>query len=156
MWKSPTITCVSILAWKCSKIARPVFCISSGTAFHPRRNAWLAELADGPIEGGALTDVRTMAVSKVTRWVAQFDPESKRSVLCCTPKVITGTRSASLIWDLDRYHKYYLCQNRGQKFMKGEVLDYTVLMKSIDGESGDWVATKLAVPKLKVQFPPME
>lgn len=120
----------------------------------PTTKAWLAELPDGSIEEGALTDAGTMAVTKDTRWVAQFDPESKRSLLCYTPKVITGTRSASLIWDLDRYHKYYLCQNRGQKFSKGEVLDYSVIVKAVEGESGDWKKTKQAAANLKRRFPP--
>jgi hypothetical protein len=122
--------------------------------FPPTTKAWLAELADGSMEEGKLTDAKNMTVAKDTRWVAQFDPESKRSLLCYTPKMITGTRSASLIWDLDRYHKYYLCQNRGQKFRKGEVMDYTVIVKCVAGETGDWMATKKAVEALKSQFPP--
>jgi len=122
--------------------------------FPPTTKAWLAELPDGSIEEGTLTDAKTMAVTKDTRWVAQFDPGSKRSIICYTPKVIAGTRSASLIWDLDRYHKYYLCQNRGQKFQKGEVLDFTVIVKCVEGEIGNWEATKTAVSALKRQFPP--
>lgn len=124
--------------------------------FPPRTKAWLAELADGSITEGKLTDAKNMAVTKDTRWVAQFDPESKRSLLCYTPKIITGSRSASLIWDLDRYHKYYLCQNRGQKFRQGEVLDFSVIVKCVEGESGNWEATKKAVAKLKIQFPPQQ
>ncbi len=122
--------------------------------FPPTTKAWLAELADGSIEEGRLTDAKKMAVTKDTRWVAQFDPESNRGLLCYTPKVITGTRSASLIWDLDRYHKYYLCQNRGQKFRQGDVLDYSVIVKVVEGETGNWTATKKAAEALKRQFPP--
>ena len=90
---------------------------------------------------------------KNTQWVAQYDPAKQRAYLCYTPKVITGNKSASMIWDLDRYHKYYLRQNKGQKFSKGEKLDYSVLVKVVSNEKGDWKATRQAAKELMQQFP---
>ena len=76
--------------------------------------------------------------------------------LCYTPQVITGPKSAGMIWDFERYHKYYLRQNKGQAFKKGQKLDFTVLVKAVPNETGDWKATKKAAEQLMKQFPVVE
>jgi hypothetical protein len=119
----------------------------------PTTTKWLAEMEDGSFEDGELKAVGKMAVNKNTRWVCQYDPTTSLGILCYTPKVITGSSSASMIWDLDRYHKYYLRQNKGQKFSKGEKLDFSVIVKALPKESGDWEATKAAAVELGKHFP---
>jgi hypothetical protein len=119
----------------------------------PTTTKWLAAMEDGSLEEGELKASGKMAVNKNTRWVCQYDPATSLGILCYTPKAITGPSSASMIWDLDRYHKYYLRQNQGQKFQKGQKLDFTVIVKAIPKESGDWQASKHAVEKLEELFP---
>lgn len=121
--------------------------------FPPSSTKWMARLPDGTIETGPLSHSRKMAVSQDTSWVAQFNPAEQLSVLCYTPRVITGNKSASMIWDLDRYHKYYLRHNDGQAFKKGDKLDFTVIVKVIPQETGDWKATQKAATELMKQFP---
>lgn len=121
--------------------------------FPPSSTKWMARLPDGTIETGPLSHSRKMAVSQDTSWVAQFNPAEQLSVLCYTPRVITGNKSASMIWDLDRYHKYYLRHNDGQAFKQGEKLDFTVIVKAIPQETGDWKATQQAAAELMKQFP---
>ncbi|MCF6312271.1 MAG: hypothetical protein L3J39_07445 [Verrucomicrobiales bacterium] len=114
---------------------------------------WMAQLPDGNIETGPLKHAGNHQIQKNTQWVAQYDPNKQRAYLCYTPKVISGNKSASMIWDLDRYHKYYLRQNKGQKFSKGEKLDYSVVVEVVPNENGDWQATQKAAKKLMQQFP---
>ena len=57
-----------------------------------------------------------------------------------------------MIWDLERYHKYYLQQNRGQAFKKRDALDYSVILKIVPDEKGDWSATKQTAASLKKEF----
>ena len=121
--------------------------------FPPSSTKWMARLPDGTIETGPLSHSKKMAVSQDTSWVAQFNPAEQLSVLCYTPRVITGNKSASMIWDLDRYHKYYLRHNDGQAFKQGEKLDFTVIVKAIPQETGDWKATQKAATELMKQFP---
>ncbi len=121
--------------------------------FPPSSTKWMARIPDGTIETGPLSHSRKMAVSQDTSWVAQFNPAEQLSVLCYTPRVITGNKSASMIWDLDRYHKYYLRHNDGQAFKQGEKLDFTVIVKVIPQETGDWKATQKAAAELMKQFP---
>ncbi|MDF1746653.1 MAG: hypothetical protein P1V19_23360 [Gimesia sp.] len=121
--------------------------------FPPSTTKWIAQLPDGSLEKGPLTHSKKMAVSKDTSWVAQYDKNNQLGLLCYTPKVITGNRSASHIWDLDRYHKYYLRHNSGQSFKKGEKLDFTVLVKAVPNETGDWIETQKAAKLLIKQFP---
>lgn len=121
--------------------------------FPPSTTQWMAQLPDGKTEQGPLKHAKNMQVNKHTRWLAQFDPTVQMGYLCYTPKVITGSNSVSMIWDLERYHKYYLRQNAGQKFTKGEKLDYTVLVKAVPNETGDWKATQKAAKQLIEQFP---
>ena len=80
---------------------------------------WMAKLQDGSFENGPLKHAGNHQIRKNTIWVAQFDPTTKHGYLCYTPKVIAGKGSASMIWDLSHYHKYYLRQNKGQAFKKG-------------------------------------
>ena len=119
----------------------------------PSTTKWIAQLSDGSLEKGPLTHSKKMAVSKDTAWVAQYDKKNQLGLLCYTPKVITGNRSASRIWDLDHYHKYYLRHNSGQSFKKGEKLDFTVLVKAVPNETGDWKETQNAASSLMKQFP---
>lgn len=121
--------------------------------FPPTSTKWMAQLPDGTIETGPLSHSKKMAVSKDTTWVAQFNPEQQLSSLCYTPRVIRGNGSTSMIWDLDRYHKYYLRHNNGQSFKKGDQLDFTVIVKAIPNETGNWQATKKAAADLMKQFP---
>lgn len=121
--------------------------------FPPSSTKWMARLPDGTIETGPLSHSKKMAVSQDTSWVAQFNPAEQLSVLCYTPRVITGNKSASMIWDLDRYHKYYLRHNDGQAFKQGDKLDFTVIVKAIPQETGDWKATQKAAAELIKQFP---
>lgn len=121
--------------------------------FPPSSTKWMARLPDGTIETGPLSHSKKMAVSQDTSWVAQFNPAEQLSVLCYTPRVITGNKSASMIWDLDRYHKYYLRHNDGQAFKQGDKLDFTVIVKVIPQETGDWKATQKAAAELMKQFP---
>lgn len=121
--------------------------------FPPTSTKWMARLPDGTIETGPLSHSKKMAVSQDTSWVAQFNPAEQLSVLCYTPRVITGNKSASMIWDLDRYHKYYLRHNDGQAFKQGDKLDFTVIVKAIPQETGDWKATQKAAAELMKQYP---
>jgi len=121
--------------------------------FPPATTQWMAQLPDGKTEQGPLKHAKNMQVNKNTQWVAQFDPAVQLGYLCYTPEVITGQKSVSMIWDLERYHKYYLRQNAGQKFNKGEKLDFTVLVKAVPNENGTWKATKEAAEQLIEQFP---
>ncbi|MFH1303054.1 MAG: hypothetical protein ABIK07_18490 [Planctomycetota bacterium] len=121
--------------------------------FPPSTTKWIAQLSDGSIEQGPLSHSNKMAVNKDTTWVAQYDEKDQLGLLCYTPRVIAGNQSASHIWDLDRYHKYYLRHNNGQSFKKGERLDFTVLVKAVPHETGDWNATKKAAAELMKQFP---
>lgn len=124
--------------------------------FPPRTTKWISEIENGSIEEGELKSIGGMKINKNTRWVAQFDPENKLGILCYTPKIISGKRSASMIWDLEHYHKYYLRQNKGQAFKKGEKLDFTVIVKAVPYESGTWEATQNAVKQLKRSFPEID
>ncbi len=121
--------------------------------FPPSSTKWMARLPDGTIESGPLSHSKKMAVSQDTSWVAQFNPAEQLSVLCYTPRIITGNKSASMIWDLDRYHKYYLRHNDGQTFKQGDKLDFTVIVKAIPNETGDWKATQQAAAELMKQYP---
>ncbi len=117
---------------------------------------WFAEFPDGTTNTGPLKHAGNHQIQQNTRWVAQFNPVEQQAYLCYTPKIITGNQSASMIWDLDRYHKYYLRQNKGQKFSKGEKLDFTVVVKAVINESGDWKATQKAAAQLMRDFPPVK
>ena len=124
--------------------------------FPPTTTQWVAELPDGEIETGALTDSGKMAVEKDTRWVAQFEPSRKLGLLCYTPRVITGNKSQSKIWQKKHYHKYYLQQNQGQAFKAGDKLDFSVIVQAVPNEIGDGSATKAAAKALAEKYPHAE
>jgi len=121
--------------------------------FPPTTTQWIAQLADGSIERGPLKHAKNMQVNSNTLWTAQFDPAVQLGYLCYTPKIISGPKSVSMIWDLERYHKYYLRQNKGLKFTEGQKLDFTVLVKVVPNETGDWKATQEAAEQIMKQFP---
>lgn len=122
---------------------------------------WVAELPGGSLTEGALPGDGGFEINKDTRWVAQYEPNDGRSrptgygLICYTPKVISGPGSMSKIWDLgpERYHKYYLQANLARSLKAGEKLDYSVIVKAVPGETGDWAATKAAVEALKTLYP---
>lgn len=131
--------------------------------FVPTTTKWAALLPDSNFAEGELDSkegegVQTFEVNRDTQWVAQYEPERQIALLCYTPKVISGPGSAAKIWDLgpNRYHKFYYQQNRGQTFKQGEKLDYTVIVKVVPNETGDWAATKVAVEDLMKQYPPVK
>lgn len=123
--------------------------------FVPTTTRWIAELPDGDLVEGTLAGDGGFEVNKDTRWVAQFEPARTLGFLCYSPKVISGPGSASRIWDLARYHKFYYQANAQRSFKRGETLDYQVLVQVVPQETGDWSATKAAAEDLKRAFPPL-
>lgn len=126
--------------------------------FQPTTTKWGAELPDGSFEQGDLASDGVMKINKDTRWVSQYDPATGLGFLCYTPKVIAGPGSASMIWDLGptRYHKYYLQYTTGQSFQAGDKLDYTVIVKTVPGETGDFAASKAMAAQLEKDSPPVK
>lgn len=124
--------------------------------FVPTTTQWAAELPDGTMETGELRGEGGFTVNKMTRWIAQYEPNWHYGLLCYTPRVLSGPGSATKIWDLDisRYHKLYhqACQNCS--LQAGERIDYSVIVQVVPNETGDWTATKAAAEKLKKLFPP--
>ncbi len=115
---------------------------------------WIAQLPDGRLIQGGFKSDGGHQVDADARWVAQYLPDRHLGLLCYTPKVVTSSTSKSFIWDHQRYHKYYVQQNSGAAFAQGEELDYTMIVKAVPGETGDWTATKAAAAELAQRYPP--
>jgi hypothetical protein len=117
---------------------------------------WCAELADGSFVQGAF-DGEGFELNRDSRWCAQYIPTMGLSILGYTPRVATGPRSQTMLWDLPRYHKFYTRRTEGgESFRAGDKLDYTMIVKAVPTETGDWTATKAAAEALKQQWPPVE
>jgi len=114
---------------------------------------WLAELPDGETIEGALVSQKGHGVDRDTRWVAQYLPDRNLGMLCYTPKVATTDTSKSFIWDEERYHKYYVQHNEAMSFAAGDELDFTMVVKVVPEETGDWAATKAAAAELAQRYP---
>jgi hypothetical protein len=126
--------------------------------FQPTTTTWLAELPDGTFAQGDLNSDGKMKINKNTRWAAQYDPTTGLGFLCYTPKVISGPGSLSMIWDLDAkcYHKYYVRANEARAFKRDDELGYTIIVKIVKDETGDFAATKAAARELEKEYPPVE
>lgn len=117
---------------------------------------WCAELADGSFTEGAF-DGEGFELNRDSRWCAQYIPGLGLSILGYTPKVATGPRSQTMLWDLPRYHKFYTRRTEGgERFKAGDKLDYTMIVKAVPTETGDWSATRAAAAALQQQWPPVK
>ncbi|HJN15053.1 MAG TPA: hypothetical protein QGH10_06175 [Armatimonadota bacterium] len=114
---------------------------------------WIAELEDGETAEGPVGSEGGNLVNAVARWVAQYWPAEDLGLLCYMPKLVTGPQARSFIWEQDRYHKYYVQQNQGAAFAEGDELDFTLIVRAVPGETGDWSATKAAVEELRERYP---
>ena len=115
----------------------------------------LAELPDGKTIGGDFNNEGN-EVLKDTRWVAQYEPNMGIGILGYTPKVASGNGSHTMIWDLERYHKFYTRRvGLPETFEAGQKLDYTMIVRGVPDESGDWEATRAAAEDLKRRYPPV-
>lgn len=116
---------------------------------------WIAELPDAELIEGEF-DNQGNEVLKDTRWIAQYEPNMGIAIVGYTPKVASGNGSHTMIWDLERYHKFYTRRvGAVERFEEGDELDYTMVVKGIAGETGDWAATLQAVEQLKEEYPPI-
>ncbi len=115
---------------------------------------WLAGLPDGETIEGEL-DGEGNSILKDVRWAAEYEPEMGISILAYTPTVITGPGSYCMIWEVPgRYNKLYFRRTSGgEQFPRGTALDYTVVVRGVAGETGDWKATKAAAADLARRFP---
>ncbi len=125
----------------------------------PATTKWLAQLPDGTIEEGVLdsdgeADQR-FELNKPARWVAQWFPEQKLSVLLYLTRVPTGNGASIKIWDLERYHKFYVTHNTGLSLDEGDELDHTLVFTVVE-EPGDWEATKARAAELRDAYPPVD
>ncbi len=121
--------------------------------WEPSTTTYLAELADGELVEGTLVADKGMEVNADARWVAQYMPENSFGLLQYMPEVATGPGSATKIWDQPRYHKCYIQTNLARSLAEGEELDYTVVLRVVEGEDGSWTATKAAVEELMTRYP---
>lgn len=115
---------------------------------------WLAELPNGKqIEG--TFDGQGFEVNTDTRWCAQYEPKMGIGIVGYTPRVASGPGSRTMLWDIDRYHKFYTRRvGADETFKTGDKLDYTMIVRGVKGETGDWTATKATVEQLKAKYPP--
>ena len=121
--------------------------------WEPSTTTYLAELADGELVEGTLVADKGMEVNADARWVAQYMPENSYGLLQYMPEVATGPGAATKIWDQPRYHKCYIQTNTGRSLAADEELDYTVVLRVVEGEDGSWTATKAAVEELVTRYP---
>ena len=129
-------------------------CIEPGTT------SWIAELPDGTFDEGVLdsdeeADSR-FELRKPARWVAQRFPEQNLSVLLYLTKIPPSEDSLIQLWDLPRYHKFYVTHNRELAVSTGDEFDYTLVFTVVEGETGDWSATKARAEELKSDYPPVD
>lgn len=115
---------------------------------------WAAELADGEVATGELDHEGGNQVDAVARWVAEYWPEEGLGILGYMPRFVTGPGARSFIWEQDRYHKFYVQQTDGAAISEGDELDFTIIVKAVPGETGDWAATKAAAAELAERYPP--
>lgn len=125
-------------------------CIEPGTT------TWIAELPDGTIEEGAFESDKDMELSKDARWVAQYFPEQNLSVLLYLTKIPDPEDSSILMWDQERYHKFYVKHNSGLTLEEGDEIEHTLVFTVVEGETGDWAATKARAEELKAAYPPVD
>jgi len=117
---------------------------------------WIAELPEAEVIEGPLESDNDHGVDRDTRWVAQCLPDRNLGILCYMPKVASTDCSKSFIWDQERYHKYYVQHNAAMSFAEGDKLDFTMVVKVVSGETGDWTATKAAAAELAKRYPHVE
>jgi hypothetical protein len=123
----------------------------------PATTHWLAELPDGNFEEGEFASDTHMKLSKDARWVAQWFPEQQLSVLQYLTSIPAPESSRILLWDQPRYHKFYVQHHRESlEFPQGAVIDHTLVFTVVEGETGDWSATKAAAERLKLDYPAID
>ncbi|MFW5867982.1 MAG: hypothetical protein ACOCX2_09215 [Armatimonadota bacterium] len=124
----------------------------------PGSTAWMAELPDGTFEEGVLDSddeaASAFELRKPARWVAQHFPEQDLSVLLYLTRIPTPDDTLVQIWDLPRYHKFYVTHNRGLAVSEGDEIDHTLVFTVVEGETGDWSATKARAEQLEEAYPP--
>lgn len=123
----------------------------------PATTHWIAELPDGSFEEGEFASDTGMKLSKDARWVAQWFPEQQLSVLQYLTSIPAPQSSRILLWDQPRYHKFYVQHHREDlDFVEGEMIDHTLVFTVVEGETGDWTATKAAAERLRERYPPLD
>ena len=123
----------------------------------PATTRWIAELPDGTFEEGEFASDTGMKLSKDARWVAQWFPEEQLSVLQYLTSIPVPETSRILLWDQPRYHKFYVQHHRESlEFARGDVIDHTLVFTVVEGETGDWSATKAAAERLKLKYPAID
>ncbi|MEA3404059.1 MAG: hypothetical protein U9R79_22710 [Armatimonadota bacterium] len=122
----------------------------------PATPRWLAETPDGEIVEGTFEADKDMELARDARWAAEWFPEQQLSVLLYLTRVPEPADSAILLWDQPHYHKFYVKHNSGLSLSEGEELDFTLVLKVVSGETGDWAATKAAADELKRRYPPVD
>lgn len=115
---------------------------------------WIAGLPNGETIEGEF-DGQGNSVLKDVQWVAEYEPTMGLGIVAYTPTVITGPGSYCMIWEVPgRYNKMYFRRTSGgESFPTGTALDYTVVVRGVPGETGDWAATKAAAMDLAARFP---
>jgi hypothetical protein len=122
----------------------------------PDTTEWVAELPDGTIEEGTFESDKDMELAKDARWIAQRFPDQDLSVLLYLTKLPEPDDSAILMWDQPHYHKFYVKQNSGLAVAEGETIEHTLVFTVVEGETGDWSATKARAEELKEAYPPVD
>lgn len=122
----------------------------------PATTRWIAELPDGTIEEGEFESDRDMELARDARWAAQWFPEQNLSVLLYITKIPEPEDSSVMMWDQERYHKFYVKHNSGLSLAEGDEIDHTLVFTVVEGETGDWTATQAAAEALKTRYPPVD
>lgn len=119
-------------------------------------DTWIAQSLEGEILQGGFRSDGGHPIDKVVRWAAEHLPGTNLSLLCYMPRPVVSPTAKTFIWDHERYHKLYVQHNSGAALAAEDELDYTMVVKVVPGETGDWAATRPAVADLERRYPPVE
>ncbi|MGD9497750.1 MAG: hypothetical protein AB7Y46_15720, partial [Armatimonadota bacterium] len=126
-------------------------CIEPGTT------RWIALTPEGELVEGEFNSDTSFELSRKARWVAQWFPEQELAVLLYATRIPQPDTAAVRLWDQPHYHKFDFQTNTAPwAFAPGDELDFTLVLRVVPGESGDWSAVQAAAADLMERYPPVE
>ncbi len=122
----------------------------------PATTRWVAETPDGEIVEGTFESDKDMELERDARWAAEWFPEHNIAVVMYLTRIPEPDTSRVMMWDQERYHKFYVQHSRSLSVSEGDELDFTLVFRVVPNETGDWSAVKAAAADLAERYPPVD
>jgi hypothetical protein len=104
----------------------------------PTTKYWIARPLEGELLRGEFVSDKAMKMKADVRWIALYDPTTKKGMVAAYPKPVAGKGLKNSYWDQPHYHKLYFQTLASETIKAGTSFEYEIVLAGFESPLEGW------------------